>query len=132
MNTEQRRRALCAAWYRAHQRGDYGHAAFVAAGFQMEFGRPLVPPSTTATTATQAWRAASMELDHATLAYHQAIDATERAAAVCNFAWYDAARSTEREAAERYVLAVRGEHVTRAAMVDATRAAMEGAGHATA
>lgn len=84
-----------------------------------------------ATTPAQAWRGATIELDRATRAYHQAIDGTERAASCCNFAWYDAARSTEREAAVRYALAVRGEHVTRAVMVDATRVAM-GAGHATA
>lgn len=80
----------------------------------------------------QAWHAATTEVIDARHAYHQAIDATEQAAASCKFAWYDAARSTEREAAERYALAVRGEHVTRQAMVDATRAAMEWVGHATA
>jgi hypothetical protein len=89
-------------------------------------------PTTPALAPMQAWQAATTELADAGHAYHQAIDATERAAASCNFAWYDAARSTEREAAERYTLAVRGEHVTRQVLADATRAVLNGAGHATA
>jgi len=77
-----------------------------------------------ATTPAQAWRQAMVELNHATHAYHRAINATETASEVCNFAWFDAARTAEREAAERYTCAVRAEHVTRAAVLAATQAVL--------